>query len=170
MKKIIASALILASGSTLMAQDFVVIGKDTKVFEQPVAKDEFAALNQKDEAVMLLSGMAYKVEEQKGGWYIIEYSPGLRGMVMQNVLADPATLSLPSAGSYKVANNPAETVTITITGDDWNLKSGDTNLKGIKNGNVVYFNSPGNPNIYTLVKINNQPKVFNYSNSVTKFF
>ena len=153
-----------------IAQDFVVIGKESKVFEQPIAKDEYTALNQNDKPVILTPGMAYKVLDKKGGWYVIEYFPGLRGMVMQNVIADTSALSDPTPGNFKVTNNLEEIVSIKGSGVDWILTSGDKTFKGEEREKIIYFISSSGEYLYSVVNLNSEIKVYNYSNSVTKFF
>ncbi len=152
------------------AETNIVIGKDTKVFETTVAKDEYAAVNQNDKPVILNIGMAFTVKDQKAGWYVIEYSPGLRGMVMQNVVADNALVGMPAAGTYKVANNPSETVTVSVNGSDWTLRSGSKSFPGKGDGKAVIFTSADGNMEYSLTDISGKPTVFNYNNSVTKFF
>lgn len=171
MKRIISTILMGFAGCVIsFAGNFIVISKDTKVFESPVAKDECAALNNADQPVVLKAGMAYKIAEKKAGWYVIEYSPGLRGMVMENVIADDASLKAPVAGTYKVANNPSESVTITSGPSGWELKSGGNSFKGTQDGNVVEFHSSDSAHAYTVVNLSGTPVVYNYNNSVTKFF
>lgn len=171
MKRIIVVALMgMAGCAFLSAGNFIVISKDTKVFETPVAKDECAALNNNDQPVIIKAGMAYKIAEKKAGWYVIEYSPGLRGMVMENVVASEASLKAPVGGTYKVANNPSESVTITSGPSGWELKSGGNSFKGTQDGNVVVFTSSDSTHAYTVVNMTGTPVVYNYSNSVTKFF
>ncbi len=140
MKKLLVSVLVSACfAACAYAETNIVIGKDTKVFESAVAKDEYAAVNQSDKPVILVAGMAFSVKEQKAGWYVVEYSPGLRGMVMQNVVADNSVVKAPSAGTYKVVNNPSETVTIFNDGNNWTLKSGSKVLSGKGDGKAVIF-------------------------------
>lgn len=170
MKKTFTLIFAAASALTVFAQDYVIISTPTKVFEQPVAKDDFAALNSKDIPVTLQPGMAYKITEAKGGWYVIEYSSGLRGMVMQNVIADTSTIKTPAAGTYKVANNPSESVTVTNAGGNWILKSGSKEYQGKTDGKIVTFLQATGPAHYTLVNLNGKNLVFNYDNSVTGYF
>ncbi len=171
MKKILVSILFSVCATVCAhAETNIVIGKDTKVFESAVAKDEYAAVNQNDQHVILVTGMAFPVKDQKAGWYVVEYSAGLRGMVMQNVVADNSVVKAPATGTYKVANNPAETVTISNTGNDWTLKSGTKSFSGKGDGKAVVFTSADGNMKYSLTNISGKPAVFNYDNSVTKFF
>ena len=171
MNRICTTLFTILFGTTVMfAEDMLIIGKDTKVFETTVAKDEYAAVNQNDEPVILRQGMTFGIKEKKAGWYVVEYTSGLRGMVMQNVVADDATVKSPAAGTYKVTNNPTETVTITNNGSTWNLTSGNKSFSGATSGkSVTFINANGNV-VYTLVNISGKPMVYNYNNSVTKFF
>lgn len=170
MKKLIVSLLTFLSAGIALGGNVVVIAKDSKVFETPIAKDEYAALNKDDVAVILKSGMAFPLLEQKGGWYVVEYTPGLRGMVMQNVIAADAIIKTPAAGLYKVANNPNESVTVTNNGNSWNLKSGDKTFSGSQIDNTVIFCDSNGVQKYSLVNISGKPLVFNYDNSVTLYY
>lgn len=171
MNRICTTLFAIFFGTTVMfAEDMLIIGKDTKVFETTVAKDEYAAVNQNDEPVILRQGMTFGIKEKKAGWYVVEYSSGLRGMVMQNVVADDATVKSPVAGTYKVTNNPTETVTITNNGSTWNLTSGNKSFSGATSGKSVTFTNTDGNVVYTLVNISGKPMVYNYNNSVTRFF
>lgn len=165
---IISAAILLCSAA--YADNYVVIGKETKVFETPVAKDEFAAVNSADKPVLLQLGMAFKIEEEKGGWYVVEYTPGLRGMVMLNVVADTSTLKTPAPGDYTVSNNPSEKVKVSSASGAWSLGSGSGNFSGTLCGNVVVFKDANGATKYTLVNLQGTPRLFNYDNSVTRFF
>lgn len=93
MKKIIFTLLMaLMSSSVIMADDYVVIFKESKVFDEPNASG-YVTKNQNDEEVTVKSGMAFKIVDKKTGWDMIEYSPGLRAMLMQNVAAAADSLS-----------------------------------------------------------------------------
>lgn len=167
---LLIAALSLGLASTWVNAARIVIGTDTKIFETPIAKDEYAAVNDNDEPVLLKQGMAFTVQEEKAGWYIIEYSPGLRGMVMTNVVADPKTLIAPVAGAYNVVNNPAEKVNITREGIIYTLTSGDKSYQGKLEDNVIIFTNADGIETYSITVRNGKPQVFNYANSITKFF
>lgn len=171
MNRICITLLTVCLGTAVIfAEDMLIIGKDTKVFETTVAKDEYAAVNQNDEPVILRQGMTFGIKEKKAGWYVVEYTSGLRGMVMQNVVADDATVKSPTAGTYKVTNNPTETVTITNNGSSWNLTSGNKSYSGLASGKSIAFTNANGNVAYTLVNISGKPMVYNYNNTVTKFF
>lgn len=160
----------LSCAIQLYAENYIVIGKDSKVFESPMARDEFAAVNKDDIPIVLKAGMAFKANEQKAGWYVVEYSPGIRGMVMQSVIAPASAVKTPMAGTYKVANNSAEEVTVSGSGDSWSLKSGGVSLSGFKDGDIVVFADNSGNIKYTFLNYNGKPTVFNYDNTVTNYF
>lgn len=60
-----------------MSQSYVVLAKDAKVFDEP--NPTYVTLNQKNKEVAPVAGMAFKKIEDKAGWSMVEYSPGLRG-------------------------------------------------------------------------------------------
>lgn len=160
----------LSCALQLSAENYIVIGKDSKVFESPVAKDEFAAVNKDDVPVVLKAGMAFKASEQKTGWYVVEYSPGVRGMIMQNVIAPASAVKAPAAGKYKVANNISEEVTVSGSGENWSLSSGGASFSGIKEGDIVVFPDAKGNIKYTFINYNGKPAIFNYDNTVTNYF
>ncbi len=171
MKKLVLFGLLglvgLNAGS---AQKVITIAKDTKVFEAPQARDEYAAQNAKGDDVILKEGMCFEVKDEKGGWYVIEYTNGLRGNVMQNTIASPDALKAPAQGKYTVNNSPSQTSTLSASGDEWVLNIGGKSVKGKLNSNVILFaNEDGTP-AYSLTMLNGKPYLFSYDNSVTNFF
>ena len=169
-KLIIASAALFALSSFMADAKCIVIGADTKVFETPVAKDEYCAVNDSDQPVILRKGMAFKVLEEKAGWYVIEYSPGLRGMLMTNVIADVKSVSAPGTGVFTVSNNQKEKVSVAKSAKGFILNSADKNYNGDLEDNVIIFKNADGSNAYSVTVLNGKPMVFTYSNSVTKFF
>lgn len=170
MKKLILTAAFIALIPQIANAKRIVISTDSKVFETPVAKDEYCAVNDNDEPVILLTGMAFQVKEEKAGWYVIEYSPGLRGMVMTNVISDNNTISAPVQGNYSVTNNPGEKVEITVSGTDYTLKSGQKSYKGNIEDKVVLFVDAEGKKAYSATMLDKKPAIFNYNNAITKFF
>lgn len=170
LKKLLMAAALLVAPALGYADDYVVVLTDSKVFDAPVAKDEYASKNENDQDVLIHPGMAFKVTEKKTGWDVIEYSPGLRGMIMQTVEASPKSLKTPVAGKFKVANNQNEVVTISQKGQVWTLLSGKKSFSGRQFGNVVVFFDPNVNAAYTYLNLNGSPYVYNYSNELTKFF
>lgn len=167
---IIASAVLIALTSFMADARRIVIGADTKIFETPIAKDEYCAVNDSDQPVILQKGMAFKVLEEKAGWYIIEYSPGLRGMLMTNVIADVKSVSAPGTGAFTVSNNPKEKVSVSKDAKGFVLNSVDKNYNGDLEDNVIIFKNADGSNAYTVTVLNGTPMVFTYSNAITKFF
>ena len=169
-KSLILGSMLALFSAGAAADDYVVIKYETKVFDTPVAKDEYASRNENDGFVNLFPGMAFKKTEKKTGWDVIEYSPGLRGMIMQNMEAGVTDLKTPAPGTYKVANNPKENVSVSVKGDVWTLKSVAKTFSGRIIDNVVVFFDPDVNPAYTLVTMNGKTYVYNYSNALTKFF
>lgn len=167
--KALVTAILLLSCISSNAQKFIAIIKDTKVFETPVAKDEYAALNSQGKEVILLPGMCFAVKDQKAGWHTIEYTQGLRGMVMQNVVADPSVLKKPVAGEYSVTNSPAKKVSVTNNGK-WILNTGSEVLDGTEDNNIVIFFDKNGNQLYSLTNMNGKTILHSYLNSVTNFY
>ena len=70
--KLFSSASLLLMPLAVFADGFIVVGKDSKVFDEPNAKG-YVTLNQKDEEVSVLPGMVFKHHERANGWYVVEY-------------------------------------------------------------------------------------------------
>ena len=158
--------VILFSGFALgKADDYIVLNKTSKVYDQPNAK--YVTENQNGDEVEAISGMVFKYTEHTPGWYKIEYSPGLHAFIPEQIIAD--NLSQPTPGTYNIANNPDESVFITDNGE-WICKTENNSLKGIEKENIVLFLNNQDIITYSLVNLDNGPIVINYDNEVTKFF
>lgn len=167
MKFIFAIAAIALS-LTASAQNFLAVGKTSKIFDTPDAAKGYVTLNQNNEEVSIVPGMVFRLYETKNGWSLVEYSPGLRGYVSEQVQAADKMI-MPQTGSYTVANNPDEKVNITNAGDLWTLSSPDVTLSGRAFGKIVVFFNEKKP-CYSLIDIGEGGLVINYHNDVTKFF
>ncbi len=166
-KTLTLSFLTLAVPLCAYADTFVVVGKETKVFDEPNAKG-YVTLNTKNQEVILQPGMTFKTLETTSGWHIIEYSPGLRGYMSEQVKTVPG--QLPKAGTYSVSNAPSQKLKAMSDGDKWSAIVGDKQFSGQSFGNVVIFFNEKNIPAYSLVDIGEGPIVMTYDNSVTKFF
>lgn len=161
------SFLAVTLAVTAYADDFIIVGKDTKVFDEPNAKG-YVTLNTKNEEVVLMPGMAFKTLECSQGWHVIEYSPGLRGYMSEQATA--AATKYPVSGSYTVKNAPAKKLNATCTSGIWTAKVGDMQYRGESYGNVVIFvDGEGHPS-YSITDLGAGPIVYTYDNSVTKYF
>lgn len=167
-KKALSAALLGLTALAVRAEGgYVTIMKPGKVFDEPNAKG-YVTLNTKNEEVSLMPGMVFKVVEDGSGWKVIEYCPGLRGYVSEQVTGSPA--SLPVAGTYGVANNKKETLTVGTSGGGWTAASAKGNFKGIVSGNAVVFtDQAGNP-VYSLVVLPEGTVAMSYDPGVTSFF
>ena len=170
MKKIIFTLLMaLMSSSIVMADDYVVIFKESKVFDEPNASG-YVTKNQNDEEVTVKSGMAFKIVDKKTGWDMIEYSPGLRAMLMQNVAAAADVLKEPKAGDYTLANNNKEMVSVSYANGVWTLGSKGINYNGKIFGKVVIFFDKAGSQSFSLVNLDGKTIVYSYDNNLTHFF
>lgn len=165
---LLLAAIILGIGS-ISAETYVTMAVKAKVFDQANAQG-YVTQNSKGADVEVLPGMTFKVADTESGWDVIVYSPGLRGFVMKSVEAQPDNLRAPAPGTYKVANQPGATISITNNDGKWSASNGKSIYAGAQFGNVVVFiNAQGNEE-YSLVNLNGTPIVMNYNNAITKFF
>lgn len=167
LKAIVLSIMAVAASLNAYADNFVVVGKETKVFDEPNAKG-YVTLNTKNQEVVLQPGMVFKTLENTSGWYIIEYSPGLRGYMSEQVKA-PVN-NLPKGGTYSVSNAPSQKLKTVSEGDKWIATVGEKQFLGKAFGNIIIFFDEKNTPAYSLVDMGEGPIVMSYDNKVTKFF
>lgn len=153
--------------SFVRADNFMAVGIQGKVFDEPKSTG-YVTLNSKNEEVTVIPGMAFKVLESQNGWNIIEYSPGLRGYLSDEVKASKSIM--PKAGAYNVSNNKGEKVNITLEAGNWTATSGNKQFKGKAEGNIIIFLDADGKPAYSLLDIGNGGVVMTYNNAVTKFF
>lgn len=162
---LIVSALALSLSA--LGEEYIIVGKDAKVFDEPNAKG-YVTLNRKNEEVILTPGMIFKTLENSKGWYIIEYSPGLRGYLSEQCKV--TTLNAPAPGVYAVANAPSQKIDISTNADSWSATVGDTRYNGKAVGKVIVFTDNKGKMAYSLVDIGDGPIAISYDNAVTNFF
>lgn len=148
------------------SQNYVTIAREGKVFDTPANK--YVTLNQKNEEVKVVPGMVFKTTEKKPGWLMIEYSPGLRGYVSEQIIAE--TLKMPSPGNYAIINMPGKKLNASKQGDEWIGSLEGKSYAGKAFKNVVVFFDDQNKPAFTLVDFGQGPTVASYDNTVTKFF
>ena len=165
MKKFLLALLSIVISFPVFAQGYIVIGSSAKVYDQPNAKG-YATTNRLDQDVVLQPGMCFQSEGNNAGWLKIQYSPGIRGYIMDSALDKSATL--PAPGSYKVANTD-EKADLALNGANWTLTVGNKKIDGTVSGAVVVFiNQFGNP-AYIATKSGGKTYIFNYDNQITNF-
>lgn len=170
-RKSIASPVMfmafMASCLCAAADDYIVIAKDAKVFDEPKATG-YVTLNRDNQEVCLAPGMAFKSLEKKPGWNVIEYYPGLRGYVSDQVKA--AKTVMPKAGVYPVANKKTDKLKVEGGGNAWSATANGKSFTGKAFGNVVVFFDDKNNPAYTLTDTGNGTVAMTYDNGVTRFF
>lgn len=166
MKKILISLFAGLSAISLYAESFIAVDKSAKIFDSPNAKG-YVTLNTADEEVVLSPGMAVRALENSKGWYLVEYSPGIRGYLSEEAVGTPVA---PSPGTYKVVNNPKVMLKVTKGADGWSANDGADNYKGVTLENIVVFLTSDKTPAYTLVDFGEGGKAVTYDNAITKFF
>lgn len=161
-------AMLLASTATAAAfAEYVVVAKETKVYEQPSVKG-YTVTNFSNADVILLPGMAFQRKEKTGGWSRIEYAPGMSCFVQDSYLATDSGTLCPAAGSYTTVNS-SQPVTITENEGQWSLTDGNLSLMGSMEGNILIFRDDAGSLLYSALRLNGTTYVFSYDNNVTKF-
>ena len=161
----IVSAL-LSLASSVWGADYVAVAKEGKVFDDPSPK--YVTLNEKNVEVIVSPGMAFKTSEHLPGWYLIEYSPGLRGYLQEQTVS--TSVSQPMAGTYEIKNNPGHKITIQKQGDNWTASSEGKTYNGTNNEDIVVFMDNQGNIAFSLVDLGDGPVVMTYENSITEFF
>ena len=170
MKKTLLLMSMMLAAAAGYSQTYVVVGNESRLFHRPNVKS-YATTNTSGADVVVSPGMVFKLAgEPQGGWCKIEYTPGLNAFMLESQTASGATLAAPRGGTYSVANNAGENVTVSGGEGSWTIKAGSETLKGVEADNAVVFSDRfGNP-AYSLVVMSGKPVVYNYSNDITKFF
>lgn len=158
--------LLVLQCSPCMAKLFVTVSEEGKVFDGPSA--DYVTLNKNNEEVTLLPGMVFKCLESTNGWSLIEYSPGLRGYVSEQI--ETLDSRTPRPGLYNVANSKKETVYVKKEGDQWSLTVGFTTYSGSFADNAVIFYDANGNEAYSLADFGSGCVVMNYDNKITNFF
>lgn len=166
---LVSFVIMLGSGIEASADEYAVIMTDSKIYEEPNARG-YVARNMNDEEVTVSKGMVFKILERSNGWDIVEYTPGLRGFIMETIVAPDSDLSAPVAGGFNPINSPSEVANISNADGVWTISVNGHNYKGVKNNNVLVFLNDKNQIAYSLVVIDGQKIVYSYDNSLTKFF
>ncbi|MDE6298382.1 MAG: hypothetical protein K2M10_01865 [Muribaculaceae bacterium] len=165
--KVLTGATLMLSSVAAYADTFVAVDRPAKVFDSPNAKG-YVTLNTKNVEVEAKPGMVFSSSENSNGWYLVEYSPGLRGYISAQTVATP--VKLPSAGSYKVANRPASTIKVENDGDAWKGTIDGTIYNGKAFDKIVVLFDADNKPAYSVVDLGQGPIVMSYDNNVTGFF
>lgn len=165
--RLFASLIIALTVLSAAAQDYIIVGKETKVFEKPTAKS-YPVTNRFDDEITLQPGMAFPVVETTQGWARIEYTPGLKGYIQQaseaKTLAKPAAIK---AGKYDIANRPGTKLEI-ILAPKLTAKDGTASFEGTIEGNTLLFRDQfGNP-AYTAVILDGHTIIYSYDPKLTK--
>lgn len=166
-KKIAFLMLSFTASIISYADNYIVVSKEAKIFDEPNSKG-YVTLNTKNEEIIVLPGMVFKTLDSTQGWNLIEYSPGLRGYLSEQVTC--SSLKAPKSGSYSVKNSPTQKLEITGEGDKWSASIGDKHYNGKAFGNVIIFFDEKNVPVYSLVDMGVGSVVVTYDNNVTKFF
>lgn len=163
------TALSLASAFVAVAKaPYVTVGIQSKVFDEPNANG-YVTLNQHNGEVVITPGMVFKNLEDQNGWYLVEYSPGLRGYVSGEVVSKPARA--PKGGTYKLVNRPSQSVTVADNGGKWTLTAAGKTYAGQLDDNVLVFPDPENGYpAFSVVDLGAGPIAVTYDNTVTSFF
>lgn len=164
--RLILLSILLSITAFANADNYVAIGKEGKVFDEPNAK--YVTLNQKNEEVNVIPGMVFKTFEKTPGWNMIEYSPGLRAYISEQIVNN--NVVAPQPGTYTVKNNPSQKVTVENSGSQWTAKVGDKALNGTAKDNIVVFLDANNVSAFSLVDFGQGGIVISYDNNITKFF
>jgi len=168
-KLILTSTLLFGSVLMMSAEKYAAVLKDTKIFEEPDAQG-FTAQNQNGDEITVNAGMVFNILEEKPGWYVVEYSPGIRGYIVQSFTVPVNELQKPTGGDYSLANNKTVIVNVALADGAWTLSREGKNLTGLEKGNVVAFPDSKGVIKYTIVKFGGKTYVYDYSNALTHFF
>ena len=152
-----------------MADTYVVVGKESKIFDQPNVRS-YATTNTSGNDVVLSPGMVFKNMGSQSGWVKIEYTPGLNAFLLENQIAGASQLSIPKEGNYKVTNDPATNLTLTTDNGNWTANDGKKTYQGVVSDKSLIFNDSFNNTMYSATVVSGTIWVYSYNNDITKFF
>lgn len=165
----VKSIFVIIFGSiavSALSDTYIAVAKNGNVYDEANAK--YITLNQNNDEVSVIPGMVFKTSEHQPGWFLVEYSPGLRAYLPEQLVT--TNFNPVKEGSYKIVNNPSNTLVITGNGDDWSATVGNKTYKGTKYEDIIIFVDADNNVIYSLVDVGSGPIAITYDNAVTKFF
>lgn len=167
MKKLFASvAIAFAAAGSILAQDYIVVGKAGNIYDEANAK--YITVNQNNEDLSVIPGMVFAMAQHVPGWYKVEYSPGLHAFIPDQIAA--STFVAVAPGTYDIKNNPGQKITLAGSGDAWTATVDGKTYKGVKQGEIIIFTDGSKNPAFTIVDIGSGPIAINYNNAVTKFF
>ena len=166
--KILFALFVAFLPAVSIAQNYLAVDQPGKVYDDAASK--YVTLNEKNEDVSILPGMVFKSIEKKPGVVMIEYSPGLRGFIDENITSPG--LVAPSPGTYQIANQSGKTFKVEVDDNGkWKGISENATYPGIlADNNIVVFVDPSGNVAYSLVDLGKGGIVMNYDNNITKFF
>jgi hypothetical protein len=160
--------IAVAMAITASAQSYVVIDRETNVYDQPNSK-QYVTTNMNGDEIKLVRGMAFKKVESATGFDKIEYTPGINGFVLSSVEVTPSALKAPQPGTYPIANAAGKNVTVEKTGTDWSATLDGKKYSGIDQGNIILFYGADSNPIVSLVNLSGTPVAITYDNTYTHF-
>lgn len=166
LRLILLSALLFTGTLFSLAENFVIIGKEGKVFDEPNAK--YVTLNQKNKDVTVIPGMVFKTTEKSPGWYMIEYSPGLRAYISDQLIS--GSNKVPQPGTYSIKNNSTQQLSATLSDNEWKATVNNKSYAGKINNNAVIFYNEDNTPAFSLVDLGQGAIAITYDNNITDFF
>lgn len=160
MKRLYSSLFALSLACGFASAEYVVVARETRVFDGPAAKDATAAMSGAD--VVAKPGMVFVKESAQGGWNKVEYLTGMRAYINADMIASGSAVTLPSAGEYGITNGSSK-VTITADGGKYSLRDAKATYSGKAENNAVIFRDVCGNMTYSAVILNGRTYIYNYT-------
>ncbi len=160
MKRLYSSLFALALACGIASAEYVVVARETRVFDGPAAKDATAAMSGSD--VVAKPGMVFVKESAQSGWNKVEYLTGMRAYISADMIASGSAVTLPAAGEYGIANGSSK-VTITAEGGKYTLRDAKATYSGKADNNAVIFRDVCGNVTYSAVVMNGKTYVYDYT-------
>lgn len=160
MKSLYFSLFALALACGVASAEYVVVARETRVFDGPAAKDATAAMSGAD--VVAKPGMVFVKDSAQGGWNKVEYLTGMRAFISADMIASGSAVSLPAAGEYGVTNGSSK-VSITADGGKYSLRDVKAAYSGKAENNAVIFRDVCGNVAYSAVVLNGKTYVYDYT-------
>lgn len=174
MKKILTLLIIFVGALSMMAQTkdaigrkkgapekWFVVGKTTKLYEQPSVKGE-VAISMKGSEIVAEPGMVFRVVSDHGVWTKVEYMTGINAFISNDARSANERLSSVAPGEYDITNGGGK---VTVSAADerrYTLTTDGHEYNGRKVGNFLIFKDKTGNIAYTLVDTGSDVIAYDY--------
>lgn len=174
MKKILTLLTAFLCAVTMMAQtkdaigrkkgapeNWFVVGKTTKLYEQPSVKGD-VAISMKGAEIVAEPGMVFRVVSDHGVWTKVEYMTGINAFISNDARAANDRLTSVVPGEYHLTNSSGSVKVAATDERRYTLTTNGKEFRGRKVGKFLVFKDNTGNIAYTLVDTGNDVIAYDY--------